>query len=443
MTEDPQQPQNPDNAVSASSPDPVTSGQSVPVSAAGGSAQTGHASEAVAGPDTGNNSPDVSTDPTQPGQPASDTPLPRRPGVLRRTLSDPHQRPLVIGAATLGIGVMVATVILLMPAHHSEISQAGQATQLRPIPGGSSSARYKAQLAAYNAAQARRAAARHQSELPTMGSLHKVAQHKKPPEPQAPPPYHPPARTAVHYGPNPYAKAIQAEVTALMTESTAATLSAYAILPNPALLKVRARTPADHLSQIRSVVPPAPLLANAGHISFAVLDTAIKSTEPGPVLATIETGRFAGARLLGGFARVHDRVLVKFSSMDWQHHTVPITATAITLRTARTALATSVNRHTLYRYGWLIGASLLQGVNDALEYANTSTYLTGSGLGVVTHQLDNGQIALSAVGNVGQTLAPIMANRFNTPPTVRVRSGTGIGVLFMAPVKAPKQGGGE
>ncbi|MGC9206501.1 DotG/IcmE/VirB10 family protein [Acidithiobacillus sp.] len=440
MTEDQQQPQNPDNAVSAPSTNPVTSGQSGLASAAEGSAQTGNVDAAVAGADTGNNSPDVSADSAQH---ASDTPLPRRPGVLRRTLSDPHQRPLVIGAATLGVGVMVAAVILLMPAHHSEISQAGQATQMRPIPGGSSSARYKAQLAAYNAAQAKRAAARHQSELPTMGSLHKVAQHKKPPKPQAPPPYHPPARTTVHYGPNPYAKAIQAEVTALMTESTAATLSAYAILPNPALLKVRARTPADHLSQIRSAVPPAPLLANAGHISFAVLDTAIKSTEPGPVLATIETGRFAGARLLGGFARVHDRVLVKFSSMDWQHHTVPITATAITLRTARTALATSVNRHTLYRYGWLIGASLLQGVNDALEYANTSTYLTGSGLGVVTHQLDNGQIALSAVGNVGQTLAPIMANRFNTPPTVRVRSGTGIGVLFMAPVKGPKQGSGE
>jgi hypothetical protein len=175
MTED-QQPQNPVNALTAPSPDPVTSGQSGLASAAEGSAQTDHASETVTRPDTGNNPPDASADPAQH---ASDTPLLRRPGALRRTLSDPHQRPLVIGAATLGIGVMVAAVILLMPAHHSEISQAGQATQMRPIPGGSSSARYKAQLAAYNAAQARRAAALHQSELPTMGSLHKVAQQQK------------------------------------------------------------------------------------------------------------------------------------------------------------------------------------------------------------------------------------------------------------------------
>ncbi|MBU2720522.1 hypothetical protein HF563_14355, partial [Acidithiobacillus ferridurans] len=117
-------------------------------------------------------------------------------------------------------------------------------------------------------------------------------------------------------------------------------------------------------------------------------------------------------RLLGGFTRVHDRVLVQFSSLTLHHQTISIRAYAITLATARTALATSVNRHTLYRYGWLIGASLLQGLNNALDSANTNTYLTGSGLGVVTHQLNNGQIALSAVGNVGQTLAPIMAQRF-------------------------------
>lgn len=367
-------------------------------------------------------------------------PLPRRQGALRRILSDPHQRPLVIGAATLGVGVIAAAVILLMPAQHSEISQAGQAAQMHPVPGGSGSPRYEEQLAAYNAEQAKRAAARHQSELPTLGQLHKVHPVKPPPKPQRP--VHHPQAMPVRYGPNPNAKAIAAEIDALMAENTAATVSAYQVLPNPDLLKVGTQAaPKSASPETRSYTPPARLFANAGHISFAVLDTSIKSTEPGPVLATIATGRFAGARLLGGFARVHDRVLVKFGTMDWRHRTIPITATAITLETARTALATSVNRHTLYRYGWLIGASLLQGVNDAMAYANTNTYLTGSGLGVITHQLSNGQIALSAIGNVGQTLTPIMAQRFNTPPTVRVRLGTGIGVLFMAPVKAPGRSG--
>ena len=218
MTEHIQQPENPDTTQLPAAPaNSVAGAQSGLASAAGGSAQTENTDKAVAGQDSGNRAQDTSADPAKL---AEDTALPRRPGVLRRTLNDPHQRPLVIGAATLGVGVIVAAVILLMPAHHSEISQAGQATQMRPIPGGSSSARYKAQLAAYNAAQAKRAAALHQSELPTMGSLHKVTHHKKPLKPQTPQPYHQPSPPKqVHYGPNPYAKAIQSEVTALMTES--------------------------------------------------------------------------------------------------------------------------------------------------------------------------------------------------------------------------------
>ena len=114
----------------------------------------------------------------------------------------------------------------------------------------------------------------------------------------------------VRYGPNPNAKAIASEIDALMAENTAATVSAYQVLPNPDLLKVSAQAiPQNGSAEPRPYTPPARLLANAGHISFAVLDTSIKSTEPGPVLATIATGRFAGARLLGGVARMHDRVL--------------------------------------------------------------------------------------------------------------------------------------
>ncbi len=108
----------------------------------------------------------------------------------------------------------------------------------------------------------------------------------------------------VRYGPNPNAKAIASEIDALMAENTAATVSAYQVLPNPDLLKVSAQAiPQNGSAEPRPYTPPARLLANAGHISFAVLDTSIKSTEPGPVLATIATGRFAGARLLGGGSR--------------------------------------------------------------------------------------------------------------------------------------------
>jgi intracellular multiplication protein IcmE len=338
----------------------------------------------------------------------------------------------------MGVAVLVATGILLWPSQHHSISQAGEAAQLHPIPGGPGSPRYEAQLAQYNREQAQQAAAYHQSELPTMGQLQKVKKRKPVTQPAHRQTEHP-MPVSYGYGPNPYAAQISKEIGAIIAGDTAATESAYQVITNPGLAKVRAKASTSATTKgLTYHVPPA-VLAQAGHISFATLDTAIKSTEPGPVLATIQTGRFAGARLLGGFTRVHSRVVIKFDEMDWHHQSMPITATAITLKTARTALATSVNHHTLYRYGWLLGASLLQGVDDALSYANTNTYLSGSGVAVVTHQLDNGQIALQALGNVGNTLAPIMAQRFDTPPTVRVRSGTAIGILFMKPVQESEE----
>ena len=186
---------------------------------------------------------------------------------------------------------------------------------------------------------------------------------------------------------------------------------------------------------VQNTKPQPVILAQPGHIAFATLDTSIKSTEPGPVMATIATGRFAGARLLGGFTRHAGRVVVEFNQMTLHHQPYPIQAVAITTATARTALSTYPNYHTFYRYGWLMGAALLEGVNNAMQMANTSTFLTGSGLGVVSQQLSNGQIAASAVGNIGTVMAPIMMKRFDTPPTVHVKAGTGVGILFMKPVK--------
>ncbi|MGC9216519.1 hypothetical protein [Acidithiobacillus sp.] len=105
---------------------------------------------------------------------------------------------------------------------------------------------------------------------------------------------------------------------------------------------------------------------------------------------------------------MHDRVLVKFNAMNWRHRTIPITATAITLATARTALATSVNRHTLYRYGWLIGASLLQGAiagwpsrNGQGHQAGKSTAGLVGGINWRGAGLDSGTLRKYACGAGG------------------------------------------
>ena len=54
-----------------------------------------------------------------------------------------------------------------------------------------------------------------------------------------------------------------------------------------------------------------------------------------------------------------------------------------------------------------------------------------------TDKLDTKGKVTVALGKVGQTYSEKMAENFQTPPTVKVASGTGIGLLIMQDVTIP------
>ena len=353
----------------------------------------------------------------------------------------------VLGAALLVVGILVYDKLTTpggtMPA---PVSSAPSMPHATPMPGAATNPYVARTLNGYNAARGAQAAQHGASYFPVMGPLapvHPVNVAPNISEQANQPLSSPPQLHAVEYGAYPDREGMEKEIAAIIKGSApvvALTANVHGAIPG---LPGAPTTSASAMGSttvaaggpMMAQPPKGPVLANPGHISFAVLDTSVKSTEPGPVMATIETGRFSGARLLGGFAQHGGRVAIEFNEMTWNGRSYGIQAVAITTQTARTALSTYTNYHVLYRYGWLVGSALLEGVSNALQSANTSTYITGSGLAVATQQLSNGQVAASAIGNVGSVLAPIMAQRFNTPPTVHVAAGTGIGILFMSPVQ--------
>ena len=384
----------------------------------------------------------IGQDPQLPKPDNSETPAPLIPPArrglsswVRDTWAGPKRMYLIIG----GIAVLVigyGAFAALTARHHSApppVDNGPAIPQHTGLPGGKAPAPYKAAVSAFNTEQAQKAAQTGGSFMPTLNSMQKVKPTVPAPLPvktvvvQAAPVSQP-----VGYGAYGDQNMMNKEIRGILKAS-----KPMAALTADTTGKIAGQPSATAAAEnaVQNTKPQPVILAQPGHISFATLDTSIKSTEPGPVMATIATGRFAGARLLGGFVRHAGRVVVEFNQMTLHHQTYPIQAVAITTATARTALSTYTNYHTLYRYGWLVGAALLEGVNNAMQMANTSTLLTGSGIGVVSQQLNNGQIAASAIGNVGTVMAPIMMKRFDTPPTVHVKAGTGVGILFMKPVK--------
>lgn len=181
------------------------------------------------------------------------------------------------------------------------------------------------------------------------------------------------------------------------------------------------------------------IYVKTGDIMFAVIDTSINSDQPGPILATIVSGKLKGSKLIGSFTMPQnaDKMVISFNTLSVPGitHSTSISAFAIDPNTARTALASRVDHHYLMRYGSLFASSFMQGIGNAFQSADTTVTVGGTGggnnitvqNGINRSTLENAVIALS---QVGQAWSQATQQLFNTPTTVDVYSGTGIGVLF-------------
>lgn len=184
---------------------------------------------------------------------------------------------------------------------------------------------------------------------------------------------------------------------------------------------------------------PSRAIIKTGDIVFAVMDTSVNSDEPGPILATIVSGKLKGTKLIGSFnlPSNSDKMVITFNTMSvpGAAKTISISAYAIDPNTARTALSSRTNHHYLMRYGSMFAASFMQGFGNAFQSANTTVTIGGTGggnnitvqNGIGRSTLQNAVIGLATVGKAwGQQAQQI----FNTPTTVEVYSGTGLGILF-------------
>ena len=177
----------------------------------------------------------------------------------------------------------------------------------------------------------------------------------------------------------------------------------------------------------------------SGDILFAVLDTSVNTDEPGPILATIVSGRLKGSKLIGSFNLPSnaDKMVVTFNtlSMLGADKTISINAYAIDPDTARTALSSRTNHHYLMKYGSLFASTFMAGFSSAIQSADTTITVGGTG-GTTTTEVQNGidrstlDNALIGLGAVGQAWAQEAQKNMSKPTTVELYSGTGIGVLF-------------
>lgn len=179
----------------------------------------------------------------------------------------------------------------------------------------------------------------------------------------------------------------------------------------------------------------------AGTILYATLVGRANSDAPGPVLAKILQGPYAGATLLGTFTTHREGLVIKFAKMtvgttpdgEEINETVEIDAVAVDTKHIGTSLATSVDRHLFAKIGIGLAASFAEGFGRAVAQNNsTSTYRSDGSYTSSTSQLDTRQQLLSAGGQAIASTGNILMDEFGKrPTTIIVDQGTPLGVLFL------------
>ncbi len=188
----------------------------------------------------------------------------------------------------------------------------------------------------------------------------------------------------------------------------------------------------------------APVI-KAGSIFFGVLETAVNSDEPGPIMVKIVTGPYKGARLVGSIQNAQqipgtngpDKLILNFTvmSIPAEPESVSVSAVAIDPDTARTALASEVNYHYLQRYGTLFGSAFLEGWGQAIAQGGSTTTTNLFGTTTTNYgDLSGIDQVFAGLGQVGQSWGQQMGEVFRRKPTVEINSGISLGILFLSDV---------
>ena len=113
-----------------------------------------------------------------------------------------------------------------------------------------------------------------------------------------------------------------------------------------------------------------------------------------------------------------------------------IQAIAVDTDTANTALASEVDHHYLLRYGSLFASSFLKGFSNAITNEG-STVTNGDSTVQTISKKSNNERVMIGLGEVGTEYAKSMSSNFERPITVKVKKGTGFGLLFVSDTKIP------
>ena len=257
----------------------------------------------------------------------------------------------LLGVA-LVVSILLASFFLFTPEKPSATARltSARTDAISGKAGGEGSEEYNQKLKEHDTRQANEALKAGESFVPTPVGQRKPVVGKKEDTPPAPPPVAP-VRTVPVQTPrtdNTMLKRMMDDLTALDTKLSAVAVGEGKIVylhdfsdeTTPIAAPVAATS-----ETARSGNTPPSVTLKPGDLLYAIVDVGVNSDVPSAVLATVTSGEYRNARLMGSFQRYDERLVLAFNrAVLPTGETVQLEAYAVDPSTSEASVASSVNK---------------------------------------------------------------------------------------------------
>ncbi|SCM69880.1 DotG/IcmE/VirB10 family protein [Desulfovibrio sp. 86] len=347
----------------------------------------------------------------------------------------------LLGVAVAAV-IVIGSMMLFAPKKPPASANLGTARTdaVKGQAGGEGSEEYNKKLETHDQQKANSALAAGESFIPTPVGTKSPVVTRKPDTPPPPPPVTPP-RVAPAQAPrtdNTLQKRMMEDLAALDAKLSGVALEQGKIVFVSDFSKDKTvAAPAAIAGGAEQPTGTAALALKPGDMLYAVIDTGVNSDVPSAVMATVASGKYKNARLLGKFQRFEERLVLAFTRVILPDGSdAQIEGYAVDPATSEASVASSVDTHFFSRWGGLVASAFLEGLSNAKKYSGSQSTIYGGMNGQTTDQMvwntySPADQAWIAAGKVGEKAGKIFEKGFDRPPTVYLESGTAVGILVL------------
>lgn len=214
-------------------------------------------------------------------------------------------------------------------------------------------------------------------------------------------------------------------------ERSAVPVKAIATAATPATATTPTGTAATEPANQTVLIP-------AGTLVSATLVNRVNTDVQSPVVATIATGQFAGAKLIGAHVRAGEVAKIDFTAISIPGiGSMPAQAFTLDAATLDAGVASEVDRKIFERYVLRPTAAAIAAIGEAAQSVGSTT-VTVAGVTQTNPEVDGRRAVQIGAGAVGEQVAKDFEAR-PTDPTVYVNRNTLVGVMFVADVVLQKR----